>query len=376
MKRRNLFIVIISVMLITLMMIEAFAVDINSDKKKLNEVTGKIKEIQKDKKENKKQQETVREEIKRLERNIQKLEDEIENIENKINETKDKIETTKQDLQKAEVNITNKKDVLNSRLKVMYKNGDIGYMEVLLDSADFSDLLSRIDMVKKIYKHDVDLLKYLKDQRDLIEDKKNSLETQKSELVMLMNEMKNKEKKLKVSRGEMERVKKKLIKDYVALEEEEDELNKLAKKIEEEIRRKQSAAKYVGGKMTWPAPEYTRITSPFGYRMHPILKRKKLHTGIDIGIPLGKNIVAAQSGKVIYSGWLGGYGKVVMIDHGGGIVTLYAHNSRLLVKEGQNVKRGQVISKCGSTGMSTGPHLHFEVRENGKYVDPTKYVRP
>jgi len=126
--------------------------------------------------------------------------------------------------------------------------------------------------------------------------------------------------------------------------------------------------------MTWPAPGYTRVTSPFGYRIHPILKTKKLHTGIDVGIALGKDIVAAQSGTVIYSDWLGGYGKVIMIDHGGGIVTLYAHNSKLVVSEGDKVKRGQVVSKCGSTGMSTGPHLHFEVRENGKYVDPIKYV--
>ncbi|RKD25356.1 peptidase M23 [Caminicella sporogenes] len=362
--------------MVLFMIIESFAVGVNNDKKKLNEVTNKIKKIQSDKKENKKKQETVREEIRRLENEIQKLERELQSIENNVSKTKKEIETAKNDLTRAEKDISDKKDILDSRLRVMYENGNVGYLEVLLDSENFADLMSRLDMIKKIFKKDIELLKYLKQQRDLIEAKKKSLEVHKSELISLLNQMKNKKEKLRVSRGEMERVKKKLMKDYAALEAEEDELVKLARRIEEEIRRKQSSAKYVGGKMTWPAPGYHRITSPFGYRIHPILKTKKLHTGIDIGIPLGKNIVAAQSGKVIHAGWLGGYGKVVMIDHGGGIVTLYAHNSRILVKEGQNVSRGQVISKCGSTGMSTGPHLHFEVRENGKFVDPLKYVRP
>ena len=141
------------------------------------------------------------------------------------------------------------------------------------------------------------------------------------------------------------------------------------------IKRKQTAAQYVGGQMLWPAPDRFTITSPYGYRIHPILKTKKLHTGIDIRSSMGENILAAQDGKVIHSDWYGGYGKVIMIDHGGGIVTLYAHNSQLVVKEGSNVKKGTVIAKSGNSGLSTGPHLHFEVRENGKYVDPLKYVK-
>ena len=126
--------------------------------------------------------------------------------------------------------------------------------------------------------------------------------------------------------------------------------------------------------MTWPAPGIYRITSPFGYRIHPILNTKKLHTGIDIGVPQGTKIVAAQSGTIIYSDWYGGYGMVIMIDHGGGIVTLYGHNSKLIAKVGQKVDKGDAVSLSGTTGLSTGPHLHFEVRVNGQYVDPLTYV--
>ena len=131
-------------------------------------------------------------------------------------------------------------------------------------------------------------------------------------------------------------------------------------------------SEYTGGSMTWPLPGYYSITSPFGNRLHPILKVYKMHTGVDIAGAgcNGKNVVATADGKVIHAGWISGYGNTVMIDHGGGIVTLYAHSQKLLVKKGDTVTRGQAIMLVGSTGYATGPHLHFEVRVNGKYVNP------
>lgn len=377
MQKKRIFISLLVILTVFLMSLQSFAFDIKDLLKQRDEADNKRNRVTKEKKQNEKDQKDVSQKIAKLQKTIQNLETEINDLNNNIVETKDKIEVTKGELVAAEENIGDKNDTLNSRLKVMYKNGDIGYIEVLLDSTDFEDLLTRVDMVKKIFNHDIELIKHLKAQRDLIKIKKNILESQKAELVVLLNNERRKQDNLKVSRGQMERVKEELIKDHKMLEIEEDNLIKLSNKIKKEILRKQSSAKYVGGKMSWPAPGFYTITSPYGYRIHPILKKKKLHAGIDVRVPSNKNIVAAQSGKVIHAGWLGGYGKVIMIDHGGGIVTLYAHNNKLLVKEGQKVNKQQSIAKSGSTGMSTGPHLHFEVRENGKHVNPIqdKYLK-
>ncbi|HYE69164.1 MAG TPA: M23 family metallopeptidase, partial [Anaerovoracaceae bacterium] len=153
-----------------------------------------------------------------------------------------------------------------------------------------------------------------------------------------------------------------------------DEVNKTGTIFIETIRELQSEGEYAGGHLILPTPGFTRVSSAFGYRIHPTLHVRKLHTGIDIPVPTGTEVVAANSGKVILAGKNSSYGNVVVIDHGGGITTLYAHNSRLLVKVGQNVQQGEVISSSGNTGRSTGPHLHFEVRIDGEYKDPMNWL--
>lgn len=131
---------------------------------------------------------------------------------------------------------------------------------------------------------------------------------------------------------------------------------------------------YVGGEMAWPVPGYTRITSSFGMRTHPITGIYKLHTGVDISAPMGASFIAANDGVVVKSEMNTAYGNMIMINHGGGVSTLYAHGSERLVEVGQEVKRGDEVLKVGSTGYSTGPHAHFEVRINGQYVDPIPYI--
>ena len=131
---------------------------------------------------------------------------------------------------------------------------------------------------------------------------------------------------------------------------------------------------YIGGVLAWPVPGYTRISSNYGMRYHPILHVNKLHTGVDIAAPMGANFVAANDGIVTKAGYNGAYGNMVIIDHGGGISTLYAHGSEILVQVGQTVKRNDPILKVGSTGYSTGPHAHFEVRINGVVTNPIEYI--
>ena len=153
---------------------------------------------------------------------------------------------------------------------------------------------------------------------------------------------------------------------YIQVQEIELEIRQLAlANIGEE---------YIGGEMAWPIPGYNSITSQFGMRTHPITGIYKLHTGVDVGAPLGADFVAANDGVVIKAEYNGAYGNMVMINHGGEVVTLYAHGSEILVQAGDTVFQGTPVLKVGSTGYSTGPHAHFEVRINGEYVQPLDYI--
>lgn len=342
--------------------------DLNAKKAEQKKLTNEINKV-------KKQETQVLAKIQSLEGEIDRSEGEIETLKNKISNTENRISTAIHNIEVAEQNIGHKQDVMGERVNIMYRNGNIGYAEVLLNSKSLTDLLTNLDMVKKIVNHDVELLKEMEAQKAIIEEEKMTLENQKKQLVSLKASVEEKQEKLVVSRGEQEKYRKDLAQNKVELEKMLDQNKKDADNLTNKLRSLQSSSAYVGGVLQWPTPGYTNITSPFGNRIHPILKTKKFHTGIDIGAPNGKNVIAAGAGKVITAGTLGSYGKAVIIDHGGGIMTLYAHNSKLLVSNGDTVSSGQVIALIGSTGASTGPHLHFEVRKNGQYVDPIPYLK-
>jgi murein DD-endopeptidase MepM/ murein hydrolase activator NlpD len=217
-----------------------------------------------------------------------------------------------------------------------------------------------MEMIQKIYQNDVEILE--------------TLQTEHTELKEIQANLKEKKVELAAQKTQLAAEKKELDARKKELEKEEDELKAEADRLTKElVKLMDKNSPYVGGEFTWPVPSSSYITSSYGNRLHPTLKVWKFHTGIDIGASSGKDIVAAASGKVIFSGWYGGYGNFIMVDHGGGIVTCYGHASKLVSKKGDIVKRGQVIAKIGSTGRSTGPHLHFEVRKNGDYVNPMTY---
>ena len=295
-----------------------------------------------------------------IEKDVKEMQKKVDNLNYMISQTTSEISSTEEKIQKKEKEMTEREDNLNERLKVMYKNGSIGFVDILLGSSSISEFVSNMEIIQKIYQNDMEVLETLKKEHEELQEIKATLKERKEKLSAQKTE-------LAADKADLDAKKKEL-------EAEEDKLKAEADRLTAEIvKLMDKNSPYVGGEFTWPCPASRYISSSFGNRLHPILKVWKFHTGIDIGCSAGKDIVAAASGKVIMSKVYGGYGNCVMIDHGGGIVTLYGHSSKLLVSEGQTVKRGQTIALVGSTGRSTGPHLHFEVRKNGEYINPMNY---
>lgn len=285
----------------------------------------------------------------------------VDNLNYQINKTTSDISSTEKQIAKKKEQMQTREENLNERLVVMYKNGSVGFVDILLGSNSISEFITNMEMIQKIYENDVNILETLQQEYTELEEIKANLKEKKASLASQKTELAEEKKELDAKKKE--------------LEKEEDELKAEADRLTQElIKLMDKNSPYVGGEFTWPVPSSHYITSSYGNRLHPTLKVWKFHTGIDIGASSGKDIIAAASGKVIFSGWYGGYGNFIMVDHGGGIVSCYGHASKLISKKGDIVKRGQVIAKIGSTGRSTGPHLHFEVRENGDYVNPMNYL--
>jgi len=264
---------------------------------------------------------------------------------------------------------------LHRRLRDIYKNGQVNYLDVLFGAKDFNDFVSRMDILKKILAYDNALIQGTRSDRAALVKAKEQLEADRGKIVELRKLAAVKRDQVASRRQERQGVLNAATYERETAEQAYRELIETSKEIEQMIRRIQSGEKNVGGStgtMLWPAEG--EITSPFGWRTHPIFGTQRLHTGIDIGADYGDTVRAADGGVVIHSDWMGGYGNAVIIDHGNGISTLYAHNSQLLVSEGQAVGKGQAVSRVGSTGYSTGPHLHFEVRQNGSPVNPLNFL--
>ena len=315
---------------------------------------------------------------------VQKLDETIENAEKQLNELNTKIENLQKNidqiqekLNKVQKEYDKQKKMLEERLVSIYEEGDVQYIDVLLSSTSLSDFLSNYYLITELATYDTQLLNEVETQKNIIEEQNKKLSEQKEQMA------ENKQTQLKTSKVLQNN--KTLREHYISqLSEQEqkiqgdiDEYNKQYKEIEAEIlmlSKNVISEEYIGGIMAWPIPGYTRITSQYGMRTHPITGVYKLHTGVDVGAPIGANFVAANDGVVTKASYNGAYGNMVIIDHGGGVSTLYAHGSEIVVQAGQQVKKGDVVLKVGSTGYSTGAHAHFEVRINGQPVNPMDYI--
>lgn len=344
-------------------------------KKELSQVNNKIDGVKDALQDGKKESKSLASQIEALERQIQDKEAELGVIQKNISATKSKISAAQARMEQVQREMAQQNENMNQRLRAMYKNGNSGMIEVLLGSSDLPSLVTNIDMISRIYDSDTEVLEAMQATYDKIEKQKKQLEVMSAELKAQEKAAAEKQKEMEASQKVISEKKSEIDKDNKELEAMLDELKAEADALTKEIQRLQSSGTtYSGGIMAWPAPGHTRITSEFGNRIHPTLGYAKFHSGMDIGMPSGSKIVAANAGTVLKAGYSGSYGNMVMIDHGGGIVTLYAHNSRLLVSAGDKVSRGQQIAVSGATGRVTGPHLHFEVRVNGEYKNPRSYL--
>lgn len=265
-------------------------------------------------------------------------------------------------------------ELLKTRIRAMYKRTNESYLSTLIRSKNVSDFLVKLKYISLLSKKDKQLVEEIKAAQTDTEFKKREKEELLLKIQKQAESKENKVSTLQASRADVDEQIREINRKLEVLNDQEDELIKKSAELASQIRSLQSKAKYIGGVMKWPLPSSQYVSSYYGMRMHPILKKNKMHTGIDISASQGAPITAANKGTVIVAGWQSGYGYTVIIDHGGGISTLYAHCSKLCVGVGQKVNAGAVIAKAGSTGLSTGPHLHFEVRKNGATQDPLKYL--
>ena len=339
---------------------------------------------------------------------IKKLDEKKQNIELKISDYNEKAKKTEKSIAKTEKEIKVAKkveneqyDIMKKRIKYMYENGETDYLEIILGSNSVEDLLNQSEYMSRISEYDNTLLGRYQQAKKIAEEKKLEKENKLTDLNIILNELETKkaenERLADAKNAQIEKFASliqeagKKVSEYdleiVQKERYIDELIAEAERAERERREREAQSSDTGndiivsGKesaagMIWPLPASRYITSGFGYRNEVMAGSGTFHNGIDIAVNAGASIVAAKAGRVIAAGYHYSMGNHVILDHGSGVYTVYMHSSKLLVTVGQEVSQGETIALVGSTGMSTGPHLHFSVKLNGQYVNPLDYVSP
>ena len=349
---------------------------------KLSQVKQMLKEVQNIKSELDKAMVEADAKLEDLNDSIDILNADIIDLENRIEVTQSELVTAKEVKEKQYY-------TMKKRIQYMYEKGQKSYLELLFTAGSFSDFLNTAEFVNKISKYDRNMLNSYMDTVKEIEEKEaqlleeeTQLKSKQSDLLAqqqeVEDEMDEKQDAINMYTADINN-KEAAIQEYEAyIAEQKAVVEALEAAILAEKRRlveeNKEAIKYDGGEFAWPAPKYVRISDDYGNRTHPILGTQQFHNGIDMAAPGGSPILAAYDGEVVAADYSATMGNYVMINHGDGIITIYMHASSLGVSKGQMVVRGEEIAKVGSTGRSTGNHLHFSVRKDGNYVNPWSYI--
>lgn len=375
---------IVLILLICFMSITVYADEINENEEEKPDLKTQRELLQKQLKEANADLTDVQTDLSNNLQQIQKLDDKISKAENELEDHESKITELKKNISEVESklnDITEKyniqKDLFEQRIVAMYESGETKYIDIMLKSRNISDFLSNYYVVSELAKVDENLLNDIGEKKNEINLAKLKLENEKKQLSIIVENQTRTTRTLQNTKMMRQSFIDKLSDEEKNIQEQIEEYNKQFEEVNKQIIALVMSGintQYIGGTLAWPVPGYSTITSQYGMRYHPVTGLYTLHTGVDVGAPLGADFVAANDGIVTAAYFNEAYGNMVIVDHGGGISTLYAHGSEILVDIGQSVKRGDPVLKVGSTGYSTGPHAHFEVRIKGVTTDPIPYI--
>lgn len=371
---KNHFLVILLIATFSLSLLSA-----NSVEKQQAELEQINRELEQQKvllQETKKKEQTTLRDIYAINRQISQIKKELGQTQSQLYLTQVELGKTQTEIQELSNKYQSQEGKLNTRLVEIYKAQNLGYLELFFSSRSFSQLVDNSYYYSKLINNDLETLQDIYTLQNNLSHKKNSLHSQKNKIEHIKSNIQQKQNTFTYKAKEKQSLYSNLRAQRLEYEKKIEELLRNSQEIEDLIQKTMlagpSSAKGTGI-FLWPVKGM--ITSYYGYRNHPIFKVTKLHTGIDVAAQRGTKIKAADSGTVIFAGWWGGYGQATIIDHGNGMSTVYAHQQRIYVKKGERVQQKQVIGLVGSTGYSTGPHLHFEIRKNGKTVNPLTYLK-
>lgn len=368
----------------------AFAASKTELKNQKNDLAKQKKEAEALVKELRGQEEQYQKLIYALDAQMDLTELDIEATEAIIAELDDDIVDKNAEIEETQAELERQTELFETRMRVMYENGNLTYLDVLLSATSFSDMLTRLEQVSQIMEFDQKVIDRVQELKEQLEEQKAELEADKAEQEAYKAELEEKYDELDAQRAEHQEIVDKLEADQEEKQRQIDEIEAEMDEIDDELARiaKEEAAKaaaaagsssssykynLTSGELLWPCPVYNRISDSYGWRLHPIYKTQKFHKGTDVASGAGNPVIAAKEGTVAKSYYSSSYGNYIVINHGGGLMTAYAHLSSRLVSVGDKVSAGQKIGTVGSTGASTGNHLHYEVYVNGSTVNPLSY---